>query len=1069
MSLQAILCCAAAIAAQAAFVPTAPSLTKHNSYCSQRLMAFKTGNALTNLQDALPDLNIDKLNPLSSSPTSNKIPSPPTPPPFDPTNPEALIAITKSFISTDFGIQTSQLPSYSTAPVSSKAKQVDDTVASSSLAQALPFYSSSLLSNDFIWVSANNLNDGRAGILNKGEYLAAGRFFNLRRSFPDLEYRAHDFRVLADESNMYDTGLNGRDAADAKEITVRFTTRVVGTFRGAPLRLRSKILEPNGKVMRCPPTSVSITFATRGDNAGKIIKLVNDMVIDRQFGNTNGLSGIAGAAVCAGAAPSDLEVFPPSVSAGRVFARPIKPLQERSEDDGYLPPFPDSVMIQLAKGVAASNFGLDDPDLLSVDFSYLEPLMGPMNKERYIEVFSEYNVRDAVPDLDYRFENYRIDPYDPYRVWVDTRARGTRTGPIGRSAAPASSKYLAPPESMSFTFDNDGFCTRITAAATLDPLLGNTGLLGGVYGLLYATGTPENPLKTRTINLLLNRAQKVALKSITKAGVDEYRLSDGRIINGNKSIGQLPPSSSISSSTIPLPSPPKLPPPSERKDATMKTPFFAVPKPTPTISLSTKVSDSSRSSARPKAATVALPKTSPVVTPPITTLEKPQSPGNLKAEPTSALKSTISENPQDPVTDAFSSFFGTSEVTSISSGTLPVSEAGSLAPVSGVSKTEELRKAAAAARKEAAEAREKAAAQKAKVTLSQSTPTSVGTKSSPGEPKQSPTFSIFGASPGLPLSAPSKKVPKTTSRASSPASTKSTTFSLFGTSPTSKGSGPKPQTPAKSSTPKPSPTLSLFGPASPSASTPVSAPPASMFRGQRAPTFSILGSSLNNKSAPSNTPKKSMPKGSAAKKTKTFNISGVGGGLTKQRSTKTIKSVSNKETAKGTTIPILQGTAKSNGSPSKKTASQPAATKATMSSLFQGANTSKSYPAKPQRLQTEKATSIGSKSSPPVSSFFGGLFGVSSSTNSVASKSSSGSSNPTTKKTNLVKTKPTNVGIPTLKQWKVNSDNSVEGRIFGSSSFKDGATVTTSPIGSKFKIAKGNVVQTSSGSKYLLS
>lgn len=80
---------------------------------------------------------------------------------------------------------------------------------------------------------------------------------------------------------------------------------------------------------------------------------------------------------------------------------------------------------------------------------------------------------------------------------MDTRARGTRTGPIGKSTSPVSSNYLAPPESMSFTFDNDGFCTRITAAATLDPLLGNTGLLGGVYGLLYATGTPENPLKVR--------------------------------------------------------------------------------------------------------------------------------------------------------------------------------------------------------------------------------------------------------------------------------------------------------------------------------------------------------------------------------------------------------------------------------------------------------------------------------------------------------------------------------------------------------------------------------------------
>jgi hypothetical protein len=128
------------------------------------------------------------------------------------------------------------------------------------------------------------------------------------------------------------------------------------------------------------------------------------MVMDRQFGNTNGLSGIAGAAVCAGAPPSDWEVLPPFVSAGRIFARPMKMIQERSEEEGYLPPFPDSVMIQLAKGLTASNFGLEDPDLLSEEFSYLEPTMGPLNKEKYIEVFSEYDVRGAVPDIDYQFQ-----------------------------------------------------------------------------------------------------------------------------------------------------------------------------------------------------------------------------------------------------------------------------------------------------------------------------------------------------------------------------------------------------------------------------------------------------------------------------------------------------------------------------------------------------------------------------------------------------------------------------------------------------------------------------------------
>lgn len=139
-------------------------------------------------------------------------------------------------------------------------------------------YSSSLLSDtNFIWVSGNNINDGRTGILTKNEYLTAGHYFDLRSSFPDLEYRAHDFRVYIDEKREY-YGSDDDGAGSDGEVTVRFTTLVTGTFNGGTLQLRSKVMESNGRVMNCPPTSVSITFATDGSEKGKIIKLVTDMV-----------------------------------------------------------------------------------------------------------------------------------------------------------------------------------------------------------------------------------------------------------------------------------------------------------------------------------------------------------------------------------------------------------------------------------------------------------------------------------------------------------------------------------------------------------------------------------------------------------------------------------------------------------------------------------------------------------------------------------------------------------------------------------------------------------------------
>jgi hypothetical protein len=64
------------------------------------------------------------------------------------------------------------------------------------------------------------------------------------------------------------------------------------------------------------------------------------------------------------------------------------------------------------------------------------------------------------------------------------------------------------------------------------------------------------------------------------------------------------------------------------------------------------------------------------------------------------------------------------------------------------------------------------------------------------------------------------------------------------------------------------------------------------------------------------------------------------------------------------------------------------------------------------------------------------------------------------------KTVPAPRGVPKIKEWTLNSDSTISGFIFGSSSFDDGAPVTTSPIVGM--AASGSVVQTKSGSKYFL-
>ena len=334
-------------------------------------------------------------------------PRPPSVPPPVSNDPEALFSRAKAIIASDLGLRDP-----------------------------------SILADDFVWVGPNVVS---TGTLNKEEYIAAGQFFNLRNTFPDLDYRAHDFRL---------------DPMDP--FTVRLTARTVGTMRGE-LRLRSETILPNGKRMICPPEAISMTF---GSKSGKLTKLCSGFCMDRLVGNTGGLCGVMAAATVAGSPPSEWELYPPSVVISRFFRRSVKQLKE--PDQFFLAPFPESVMIQLTKGVLAAETGTKDPNLLSNDFTFCGPLVGPLSKNEFIEEFSSDELREAFPDLDENYSNFRVDPYDPYRVWYDVKATGTRTGSLMGKEADGS-KYIGPPEAASMTFDDDGFCVRMTGAAVMDP------------------------------------------------------------------------------------------------------------------------------------------------------------------------------------------------------------------------------------------------------------------------------------------------------------------------------------------------------------------------------------------------------------------------------------------------------------------------------------------------------------------------------------------------------------------------------------------------------------------------
>merc|ERR1712048_1147669 len=76
------------------------------------------------------------------------------------------------------------------------------------------------------------------------------------------------------------------------------------------------------------------------------------------------------------------------------------------------------------------------------------------------------------------------------RVWYISRGKGTHTGTLAGSIKPTGKEVISPPQAQSFTFDEKGKVTKLTVGVVMDRTVGNTGGLGGVFGLFYGVGSP---------------------------------------------------------------------------------------------------------------------------------------------------------------------------------------------------------------------------------------------------------------------------------------------------------------------------------------------------------------------------------------------------------------------------------------------------------------------------------------------------------------------------------------------------------------------------------------------------
>lgn len=87
-------------------------------------------------------------------------------------------------------------------------------------------------------------------------------------------------------------------------------------------------------------------------------------------------------------------------------------------------------LIAKCKLILAKNNGGEDPSLLAADFKFVAPVVGPLKKEPFLAAFQSFKLDEGFPDAKFNYYHFRVDPFEPSRVWYDARFFGTNTGDL---------------------------------------------------------------------------------------------------------------------------------------------------------------------------------------------------------------------------------------------------------------------------------------------------------------------------------------------------------------------------------------------------------------------------------------------------------------------------------------------------------------------------------------------------------------------------------------------------------------------------------------------------------------
>ncbi|CAK0896381.1 unnamed protein product [Prorocentrum cordatum] len=133
--------------------------------------------------------------------------------------------------------------------------------------------------------------------------------------------------------------------------------------------------------------------------------------------------------------------------------------------------------------------------MLADNFRFCGPVIGPLTKHEFMVNVKGIEFGDIFPDASARYHDFRVDMFEPNKVWYTSRATGQNTG-RGKPGSdtellagePTGLTFVSAPEANSIRFTEDGLVDQFTVGYVMDRSIGNTGGLGGFFGPLYAIG-----------------------------------------------------------------------------------------------------------------------------------------------------------------------------------------------------------------------------------------------------------------------------------------------------------------------------------------------------------------------------------------------------------------------------------------------------------------------------------------------------------------------------------------------------------------------------------------------------